>query len=120
MRERRAAEHGVTIYEMVRDPKLYPLESYLDAADQLETGEGTAAQMGIYPQLSALEMLVYPKSAAVVANAALLAAGAAGAIAAAFDTLALAYIIDAGTFLRNFSSNFYANPVISQNRVTDS
>ena len=33
MRERRAAEHGVTIYEMVRDPKLYPLESYLDAAD---------------------------------------------------------------------------------------
>ena len=33
MRVRRAAEHGVTIYEMVRDPKLYPLESYLDAAD---------------------------------------------------------------------------------------
>ena len=33
MRERRAAEHGVTIYEMVRDPKLYPLDSYLDAAD---------------------------------------------------------------------------------------
>jgi N-sulfoglucosamine sulfohydrolase len=34
MRVRRAAEHGVTIYEMVRDPKLYPLESYLDAADR--------------------------------------------------------------------------------------
>jgi hypothetical protein len=33
MRVRRAAEHGLTIYEMVRDPKLYPLESYLDAAD---------------------------------------------------------------------------------------
>ena len=33
MRERRAAEHGVTIFEMVRDPQLYPLESYLDAAD---------------------------------------------------------------------------------------
>jgi N-sulfoglucosamine sulfohydrolase len=33
MRERRAAEHGVTIYELVRDPQLYPLESYLDAAD---------------------------------------------------------------------------------------
>ena len=33
MRVRRAAEHSVTIYEMVRDPKLYPLESYLDAAD---------------------------------------------------------------------------------------
>ena len=33
MRERRARQHNVTIYEMVRDPKLYPLESYLDAAD---------------------------------------------------------------------------------------
>ena len=33
MRERRAAANGVTIYEMVRDEKLYPLEAYLDAAD---------------------------------------------------------------------------------------
>jgi len=33
MRQRRAREHNLTIYEMVRDPKLYPLESYLDAAD---------------------------------------------------------------------------------------
>ena len=34
MRERRARQHNVTIYEMVRDPKLYPLASYLDAADR--------------------------------------------------------------------------------------
>jgi N-sulfoglucosamine sulfohydrolase len=34
MRVRRAAEHGITIYEMVRDAKLYPLATYLDAADQ--------------------------------------------------------------------------------------
>lgn len=33
MRERRAAEHNMTIHDMVRDPKLYPLENYLDAAD---------------------------------------------------------------------------------------
>ena len=33
MRERRAAEHQLTIYEMVRNPELYPLEKYLDAAD---------------------------------------------------------------------------------------
>jgi arylsulfatase A-like enzyme len=33
MRMRRAKENGMTIYEMVRDPKLYPLEKYLDAAD---------------------------------------------------------------------------------------
>lgn len=34
MRMQRAKEHGVTIYEMVRDPRLYPLASYLDAADR--------------------------------------------------------------------------------------
>jgi len=33
MRVRRAGEHNLTIYEMVRDSRLYPLESYLDAAD---------------------------------------------------------------------------------------
>jgi arylsulfatase A-like enzyme len=32
-RGRRAAENNVTIYEMVRDPKLYDLPAYLDAAD---------------------------------------------------------------------------------------
>ena len=33
MRVRRAAENNTTIYEMVRNKKLYPLEAYLDAAD---------------------------------------------------------------------------------------
>lgn len=33
MRERRAAANNMTIYEMVRDKDLYPLETYLDAAD---------------------------------------------------------------------------------------
>ena len=33
MRERRAASNGITIYEMVRNDNLYPLEKYLDAAD---------------------------------------------------------------------------------------
>jgi hypothetical protein len=32
-RERRAAENHTTIYQMVRDPKLYDLPAYLDAAD---------------------------------------------------------------------------------------
>jgi hypothetical protein len=47
----------------------------IDATDQLEKGAGTASSLGIYPQLSALEMLVYPKSALVIANTVLLAAG---------------------------------------------
>lgn len=33
MRLRRAKENGLTIYEMVRDPSLYPLAKYLDFAD---------------------------------------------------------------------------------------
>lgn len=33
MRERRAKTNNITIYEMVRNPKLYPLEAYLNAAD---------------------------------------------------------------------------------------
>ncbi len=34
MRSRRAAANNTTIYEMVRNEKLYPLEKYLDAADR--------------------------------------------------------------------------------------
>jgi len=47
----------------------------IDATDQLEKNDAIAGSLGIYPQLSALEMLVYPKSALVIANTALLAAG---------------------------------------------
>jgi hypothetical protein len=47
----------------------------IDAADQLEKADVTATTMGIYPQLSALEMLIYPKSALVIANSALLDQG---------------------------------------------
>lgn len=38
------------------------LEIELDATDQLEKGDKTAIELGIYPQLSALEILVYPES----------------------------------------------------------
>jgi hypothetical protein len=48
----------------------------VDAADQLETGDPVAATTGIAPQLSALEMLLYPSSALVIANTALLLTGA--------------------------------------------
>lgn len=47
----------------------------IDATDKLEQNESIAKAVGIYPQLSALEMLVYPKSALVIANTALLAGG---------------------------------------------
>jgi hypothetical protein len=50
-------------------------ELEIDATDQLERSDAIAKTMGIYPQLSALEMLLYPKSALVIANTVLLAAG---------------------------------------------
>jgi hypothetical protein len=40
----------------------------IDATDQLEEANPLATTMGIYPTLSALEMILYPKSAVVIAN----------------------------------------------------
>ncbi len=51
------------------------LDAEIDATDQLETGDSIATTMGIYPQLSAIEMLIYPKSALVIANTVLMALG---------------------------------------------
>ena len=47
------------------------LDVEIDATDQLELGKEPATSMGIYPVLSALEMLLYPKSALAIANEAL-------------------------------------------------
>jgi hypothetical protein len=51
------------------------LDMEIDATDQLETAETNATTLGIYPQLSQLEMLIYPKSVQVIANTVLLAMG---------------------------------------------
>ena len=51
------------------------MEVEIDATDQLEKGEGLATSLGIYPQLSALEMLLYPKSVLVTVNTVMLALG---------------------------------------------
>ena len=47
----------------------------IDATDQLESAHPLAVAAGISPTLAALEMMLYPKSAVVIANAALAAAG---------------------------------------------
>ncbi|MEW2051334.1 hypothetical protein [Streptomyces sp. NPDC005476] len=47
----------------------------VDATDQLEHGDPMAALSGVAPQLAALEMLLYPGTATVVENAAMLLAG---------------------------------------------
>ncbi len=57
------------------------LDTEIDAADQLEKGDPKTTEMGIYPQLSSLEMLIYPKSPAVIANTLLALSGSLELIA---------------------------------------
>lgn len=47
----------------------------LDATDGLQAADPVAVSAGVLPQLSALEMLLYPSAAQVMANTCLLAAG---------------------------------------------
>lgn len=53
----------------------------IDATDQLERGAEVAVQLGVYPQLAALEMILYPKSANVIANAVLAQVGVVEVVA---------------------------------------
>jgi hypothetical protein len=47
----------------------------IDATDQLESANPIAVASGVAPTLAALEMMLYPKSAVVIANAVLAAIG---------------------------------------------
>lgn len=51
------------------------LEVEIDATDQLEQAKFPATSLGIHPALASLEMLLYPKSALVIANEVLMAMG---------------------------------------------
>jgi hypothetical protein len=51
------------------------LEVEIDAADQLERSDVIATTVGLHATLASLEMLLYPKSLAIIANEALLRAG---------------------------------------------
>ena len=53
------------------------LEAEIDASDQLELPDQnpTATQVGIHPQLAALELIIYPTSAQLLANNALASSG---------------------------------------------
>jgi len=60
------------VYRLTGPPKeTITLSVDIDAADQLEDGNPQTVLTGITPALSALEMLLYPKSLSVIKNAAL-------------------------------------------------
>jgi hypothetical protein len=51
------------------------VEAEIDATNQLETADAQATQMGLHPVLAALEMIIYPSSAHLIANNSQAAAG---------------------------------------------
>lgn len=51
------------------------LDAEIDATDQLEIADGTATEVGLHPQLAALEILVYPPSSRLQSNNSLAAVG---------------------------------------------
>jgi hypothetical protein len=63
-------------YRLAGPPKeTITLSIEIDATDQLEQANPLAVASGISPTLSALEMMLYPKSALVIANQTLTAIG---------------------------------------------
>jgi hypothetical protein len=44
------------------------VEAEIDATDQLAAGDATAAQLGLHPQLAALETIIYPTSRQMLSN----------------------------------------------------
>jgi len=64
------------VYRLLGPPKeTISLKAEVDAADQLERGDPRVTTLGLYPALSALELLLYPKSKAVINNTVLAQAG---------------------------------------------
>lgn len=51
------------------------LEAEIDATDQLATADATATDIGIHPQLAALETMIYPTTAELQSNNALAGSG---------------------------------------------
>lgn len=51
------------------------LDAEIDATDQLEMADGIATQVGIHPQLAAIETLLYPASGQLIDNNAQLRSG---------------------------------------------
>jgi hypothetical protein len=53
----------------------FKLDAEIDATDHMELGDAQTAQLGIAPQLAALEMMVYPASSVLQSNNSLAQSG---------------------------------------------
>ncbi len=75
----KAAGEGAHEGEVLRlsgpPEEAFTVDVMFDATDGLETGDAVTVANGVGPSLAALEMFIYPKSALVIANEVLAAAG---------------------------------------------
>ncbi|HEY7814967.1 MAG TPA: hypothetical protein VIC62_17100 [Nakamurella sp.] len=75
----RAADPGGAQSEQMRlkgpPEETLSFDIEIDAVDQLEQGNGSSEQFGIAPALASLELMLYPKSALVIANQVLASLG---------------------------------------------
>lgn len=69
-------EGGQETFRLAGAPKeAIKVDCVFDAVDDLETGDEIVVANGLHPRLAALEMLIYPQTANVIANSILLALG---------------------------------------------
>lgn len=67
---------GAETFRLAGAPKeSFKIETTFDATDDLEQNDQTAKEVGIHARLAQLETLIYPRSANVIANTALMASG---------------------------------------------
>lgn len=75
--EVRAAEGGPQGFGLAGAPvETISVEVEIDATDQLEASDATAASLGVHPQLAALERLITPTSTSVLESVSLANSGA--------------------------------------------
>ncbi len=69
-------EGGAETFRLAGAPtETIKVEAMFDAADKLEVGDDITIQNGLHPLLAALESLLYPQSATVIANSILMNIG---------------------------------------------
>lgn len=69
-------EGGTETFRLAGAPtETIKIETVFDATDQLELNDQVATDLGLHPRLAALETLIYPQSATVIANTVLMALG---------------------------------------------
>lgn len=69
-------EGGAQSFRLAGAPtETIKVEAVFDAADDLEVPDAIVAENGLHPRLAALEMLIYPQSATVIANTILTSIG---------------------------------------------